>query len=289
MKKYFFILLLVLSISSFAQDTLNKTRLKFFVAGNAAVYGTGVILINELWYKDYNRTNFHWFNDNDEWLQMDKLGHTYTSYYLSKVLTKGFTWTGLNSKKSAIYGSALGFMYISTIEVFDGFSEGWGASPGDLLANFAGSSIFLGQELLWKEQRIIPKFSFHTTDFPNYRPELLGSTIGEQIIKDYNGQTYWLSLNIKSLAQINKFPAWLNIAFGYGATGMTGGSENPENTVPNSDRIRQYYFSLDVDLNRVKTKSKVLKTVFSFINMVKVPFPTLQYSKSGFEFHPLYF
>jgi len=278
-----------ISFNIYSQDTINKKRLTIFISSNIIAYSGGMIMLNQLWYKDYPHTDFHWFNDNDEWLQMDKFGHAYTSYYLSKVLSKGFSWSGVNNRKSAILGASLGFFYISSLEIYDGFSENWGASYGDLIANFSGSSIYLAQELIWQEQKIIPKFSFHTTDFPSYRPELLGSTLSEQILKDYNGQTYWLSVNVKSIAHIDKFPTWLNFAFGYGATGMTGGITNPENTIDNSERMRQYYFSLDVDLNRIKTKSRVLKTVFSFVNMVKIPFPTLEFSKDGVKAYPIYF
>jgi hypothetical protein len=70
---------------------------------------------------------------------------------------------------------------------------------------------------------------------------------------------------------------------------MTGGKNNTENTIPNSDRLRQYYFSLDIDLNRIKTKSKTLKTIFSFVNLVKIPFPSIEYSKNGLKFYPIYF
>jgi len=288
-KTLIIIVLFSISFNIYSQDTINKKRLSIFISANAITYTSGMIMLNNLWYKDYPHTDFHWFNDNDEWLQMDKLGHSYTSYYISKVLSKGFLWSGIKDRKSAILGASLGFIYISSIEVFDGFSENWGASYGDLIANFSGSGFYLAQELIWQEQKIIPKFSFHTTSFPDYRPELLGNTLSEQILKDYNGQTYWLSFNIKSLAKIEKFPAWLNFAFGYGATGMTGGKINPENTIDNSERMRQYYFSLDVDLNRIKTKSKLLKTVFSFVNMVKIPFPSLEFSNNGVKAYPIYF
>jgi hypothetical protein len=45
-------------------------------------------------------------------------------------------------------------------------------------------------------KRITPKFSFHTTQYAQYRPNVLGSSLAEQILKDYNGQTYWLSVNL---------------------------------------------------------------------------------------------
>ena len=44
--------------------------------------------------------------------------------------------------------------------------------------------------------------------------EQLGSTHLERALKDYNGQTYWLSLNIKSLFNLNDtyFPEWLSFS-----------------------------------------------------------------------------
>jgi hypothetical protein len=78
---------------------------------------------------------------------------------------------------------------------------------------------------MWKEQRITPKFSFHTTQYAQYRPNVLGSSLAEQMLKDYNGQTYWLSVNTPSIKAQN--PKWLNLAIGYGANGMlTGNGEN---------------------------------------------------------------
>jgi hypothetical protein len=60
----------------------------------------------------------------------------------------------------------------------------------DIIANASGTALFV----LWKEQRITPKFSFHTTQYAQYRPNVLGSSLAEQMLKDYNGQTYWLSV-----------------------------------------------------------------------------------------------
>jgi hypothetical protein len=52
---------------------------------------------------------------------------------------------------------------LTAVEVLDGFSSEWGASSGDIIAN--ASALLVSQELLWKEQRITPKFSFHTTQY----------------------------------------------------------------------------------------------------------------------------
>jgi hypothetical protein len=53
----------------------------------------------------------------------------------------------------------------------------------DIIANASGTALFVSQELLWKEQRITPKFSFHTTQYAQYRPNVLGSSLAEQMLR----------------------------------------------------------------------------------------------------------
>lgn len=72
----------------------------------------------------------------------------------------------------------------------DGHSTQWGFSWSDMLANGLGTGLYVFHDLHWKEQRIIPKFSYQTTSFTSQRPEVLGKTTLEQILKDYNGQTF---------------------------------------------------------------------------------------------------
>ena len=149
----------------------------------------------------------------------------------------------------------------------------------------------MSQELLWKEQRITPKFSFHQTRFASQQPETLGSSLNEQILKDYNGQTYWLSFNIQSFTKDNFVPKWLNLAIGYGSEGMFYGKK--EEAIANGviqNPYRQFYLSFDVDLTKISTKSHFLKTLFSVINTIKIPAPTLQYDDfNGVKAHFIYF
>lgn len=62
------------------------------------------------------------------------------------------------------------------------------------------------------------------------------------------------------------------------------------NAIPNDNRFRQYYLGLDVDLTKIKTKSKLLKTVFTAVNFIKIPVPTISYSsEEKFKFYAFYF
>jgi hypothetical protein len=276
-----------LSICEFPSAQLNKKRLAFILSSEAALYGGSLIALNELWYKDYPRTSFHFFNDSREWEQMDKIGHATTSYYIGRIGIGFMNWTGVSRKKAIWYGGMLGSLYQTTIEVMDGYSSEWGFSVADLGANTAGSLLCIGQQLAWDEQRIVLKYSFMQSEFAKYRPNILGSDLQENILKDYNGQTYWLSVNPYSfMSKESKFPKWLNIAVGYGATGMTGGDYNPMYINESGqylyfDRYRQFYLSLDVDLTRIKTRSKFLKTVFYAVGFIKIPAPALEFNKYG--------
>ena len=158
-----------------------------------------------------------------------------------------------------------------------------------MAANTIGTSLYVGQELLWHEQRVVLKYSFHRTRFAQERPDKLGNGIFEEFLKDYNGQTYWLSANIKSFVKSESIPSWLNLAFGYGAEGMLTGNAN-DALFPNQNRVRQYYLSLDVDLSRIKTNSRFLKTIFDVFNVFKVPFPAIELNSKGrVKLHYLYF
>ncbi|WP_236353600.1 DUF2279 domain-containing protein [Flavobacterium seoulense] len=273
-------------------DSLNLKRTKAVFISEAAVSTVALVGLNQLWYADYPRSKFHFINDNKDWLQMDKAGHIYSSYHLGRLGSEMLQWSGASSKQQLIYGAGLGFAFLTAVEVLDGFSSEWGASTGDVIANATGTALYVSQELLWKEQRITPKFSFHTTQFAKYRPEVLGSSFSEQILKDYNGQTYWLSANLKSFFKDSKIPKILNIAIGYGADGMI--DSRGENTTflahENWQRSRQFYLSLDLDLTKIETKSHFLKTFFSVFSVLKIPAPTLEYTANeGFRTHLLYF
>ncbi|HJS01726.1 MAG TPA: DUF2279 domain-containing protein [Flavobacterium sp.] len=271
---------------------MNTKRKNAVFISEAAVSTVALVGLNQLWYADYPRSKFHFINDNKDWLQMDKAGHVYSSYHLGRLSSEMLEWSGLSPKKQLIYGSGFGFAFLTAVEVLDGFSSQWGASTGDVIANATGTALYVSQELIWKEQRITPKFSFHTTRFAKYRPELLGKTFNEQILKDYNGQTYWLSANLKSFFKSSKIPKILNLAIGYGGDGMLGekGENSLEIDAQNRLKSRQFYLSLDLDLTKIETKSHFLKTFFSVFSVLKIPAPTLEYSANeGFRTHLLYF
>jgi len=270
-------------------DSINTKRLTTVVAAETVGYVGAMTGMYALWYKDVSSSSFHTFNDNAEWLQMDKVGHGVTSYYVGMAGYHALKWSGVNKNKSIWFGGTLGLFFLTSVELYDGFSSDWGFSWGDVGANTLGAGLFIGQQLIWDEQRFLLKYAYHKSDYADINPKLLGENSLQNAIKDYNGQTYWLSANISSFLGNNAaFPKWLNIAFGYGADGMIGAFDNPSYYL--AKRERQYYLSLDIDLTRIKTKSKFANTLLGAFGFIKFPLPTIEFNEaSGVKFYGLYF
>ncbi|MFZ9660815.1 MAG: DUF2279 domain-containing protein [Chitinophagaceae bacterium] len=267
------------------------------ISGHAAVGSTAFLALNKAWYSNYSKTSFHFFNDMGEWMQMDKAGHVWTSYQLARTSTSIWKWSGMNTTKSILAGSISAFAFQSIIEMQDAYSVKWGYSLTDMMANILGISTFALQELQWNEQRIQVKFQYSPYKYPDEflerKKQLFGSNLTEQILKDYNSQIYWMSINVHAFFPNSHIPKWFNLAIGYNARIMLGGRENiwtniKGQTIDASDqkRFRRYFLSMDIDLTKIQTKNKFLHNVLCTFNCVKLPFPAFELNSLGkIQFH----
>ncbi|MFN4146503.1 MAG: DUF2279 domain-containing protein [Runella sp.] len=267
----------------------NYRALRWILAGESVGYAGVIYGLSKAWYQ----TPFSRFNvvdDAHEWKQIDKVGHFFTAYQISRSTAAIYQKTGITRRQAALYGALSGFLFLTPIEILDGFQyPTYGFSPSDMAANLLGPSLYLTQFALWDEERIQPKFSFSPTPLARVRPELLGRNWSEQWLKDYNGQTYWLSVNLASFMPHSSLPKWLNVSVGYGIHDMVAAEVEKSQSL-GYDPYRQYYLSLDIDFKKIKTQRKALKTLFFMLNTLKVPAPTLEWNRShGLRGHWLYF
>ncbi|RYY40827.1 MAG: DUF2279 domain-containing protein [Chitinophagaceae bacterium] len=264
----------------------NKKKLLVDGMG-VGIYGGMLAGLSQAWYNDYPRSSFHSFNDVGEWQQMDKVGHAWAVYSMSHIGYGLWRWSGYSNKQATLLASGSGLAFMLGIEYLDGRSAEWGWSWGDAGADLFGAALFAGQQLTWNEQKIRLKFSSHVYQYPvelqGRARTLFGSTLPNKLLKDYNAQTYWLSF---PLPQAWHLPRWLRLSVGYGADGMYGGFDNTsvdKNGLVTFDRrdikrYRQWYLAPDIDLTQIKTRSKLLRSVFYSINILKFPAPALELS-----------
>lgn len=280
----------------------NSNRIKLVTAAHIAVYGGSITGLSIMWYSKQPRSSFHFFNDDEEWLQVDKAGHYYSAYSMGRASHAMWKWAGVSRKKSIWLGGLSGLAFQSIIEVLDGFSTEYGFSPGDYIANVAGTATFISQELAWDEQKIKVKFSsfpkvYASPDLKKRAHQIYGGSFPERTFKDYNQQTYWLSADIHSIFRADGWPEWLSLAVGYGADGMFGARSNigrdksgniffDRSDIP---RVRQWYLSPDINFSKIKTNKKGVKVLLFLLDALKFPAPTLEFSNGKFKGHFIYF
>jgi hypothetical protein len=264
-------------------------RLPLVVGMYAVSYGALYTGLAASWYTG-ERVPLHWFNDLPEWQQLDKAGHIWGSFQESRGAVDMLRWAGLSEKKAIWYGSFVGFALQSPVEYFDGRDPAYGASATDLAANLLGSLTVLGQQLAWHDIRVMPKVSFRLTGYAAQRPNVLGRTVAERLLKDYNGQTYWLSTDMGAfLKKDSRWPRWLQPALGYSGQQMVY-NDDGTNAATGLRPYRQYFLSLDVDLRRIPTQHVWLRLVFYAVSILHLPAPALEWNaRNGWQAYSLYY
>jgi len=263
---------------------------------SALTAGTITLVATPFFYnlKGSKPIDFHLFNDNKGFLQVDKFRHSYSAYCASNIWYNCLESSGFSKKTSLLLGGTIGTLLLLPKEIYDGFHRDGGFSCGDILANAAGSGFFISQELLFDDQILKYKSSFTRSNFADQANGFLGNNTIESYFLDYNGHTYWLSININKIIPKSKLPDWINFAAGYSANGMFGIFENIDSyegvDIPETQRYRQFLVSLDIDWSNIKVKSKFLRTVFHGMNFIRIPFPTFEINTKGeFKGYWLYF
>lgn len=62
------------SDSTVFSSNVKRQRLQALITGGSIAYGASLTGLNFLWYADQPSSSFHFFNDNAEWQQIDKVG-----------------------------------------------------------------------------------------------------------------------------------------------------------------------------------------------------------------------
>ncbi len=260
-------------------DSLSKGRVIGTSVGIGTFWSGSMIGLSQVWYSQVDKAPWHSFDDSKNWLQMDKAGHFYISHKISQFCRDKYVWSGVDNTTATWIGAGISIGYQSTFEFFDAYSAEWGFSWSDVAANTLGTISYTAQSLIWKEERIIPKLSYSPTEFAAIRPAVLGSTFTESLLKDYNGQTYWLSFSPGTFFKDSKIPKWACFSIGYSAHAKLKGDQESYTdplTGINYQSQREFLLSLDIDFSRLPIKRPWLRAIVKQLNYVKIPFPALR-------------
>jgi len=231
------------------------------------------------WWKD-NRAPFHFQEDLEYGMWVDKLGHFYGTAAGAFIFRKSFEWTNMSAEQSLWFGSAGAFLFQTFVEVQDGFSA-WGFDRVDFAMNLGGALYPVGQ-YYWPPLRDFNmKFSYHPSDLIN-QPGGVGFQGQKHIVfDDYEGQTIWMSVYVNNLLPKSVepvWPDWLALAVGYGVRDVA--TPNPYSIV---------MLSLDYDLTKIIPQdSGFLRVLSETLNFIHLPAPAVRISPNA-VWYGLYF
>lgn len=209
------------------------------------------------------RAPFRFENDWVYALNVDKLGHMYAGYLLSRSFGYTLRWSGFSDHASTFYGSVLGLSYQLYVEVEDGFHKDYGFSPGDAFANMIGATIPLAQATFPVLQNFSLKYSYWPSS--EYVDDLKAGQ-SRAFLDDYQGTSVWLAMDPHFMmggTLRDAVPGWLGIAVGVSARDLTGSGGGR----------RRLSLALDYNFSKITTDSDVLHSLFTIIDFFHLPSP----------------
>jgi len=225
---------------------------------------------SKAWWQE-TRTKFHFQNDWEYALWIDKLGHWWGATAIQHLFSSSLQWSNFSDKTSMWIGSILALTYQLYVETYDGYASNWGFSPGDALFDFGGAFYPLLQYYFPPLKNINLKLSY----YPSKR--LLKKHPDDELYKnkfvidDYEGQSFYLSFKINNMLpdKLEKFwPDFLCLAFGYQMRNWNGYASADKN----------YFIALDYDFEQIPLYGQFWQFLKNTFNLIHFPAPGIKFS-----------
>lgn len=259
------------------------------IAGVASLtliaYGAAFWLVFDKGWWDEQGNHFHFENDFDYALNLDKFGHFGAGVILAEGFYEGYRWAGASEFQSYLFAGLSAMATHIAIDVKDGFAPKWGFSIFDVLSGTLGGFLPMAERYVPVFKYVDLKWSYWINTTVYYDKEKHTSG-GGVFTDDYVNQTYWASFKPYRLlpaAAQKYYPSWLAIAVGL--------SIDEKMFTTKKHPHREVYLALDYDLEAFRPQSRLARQVVKFLNYFKLPAPTIQvYPKfNWFLLYPIKF
>jgi hypothetical protein len=209
-----------------------------------------------------------WFGEDSPNGGADKLGHGFSFYLSTRLLSKGFQWAGHDSRKAAQLAGLTSAALSIGVEIMDGFTNQYGFSPEDVAMNLLGIGAGVFLESHPKLDRL---FDIRVQYWPSDDARRLNDY---DPVADYSGQTYLLVTKASGIPMLNKnkYLRYLEFDFGYGTRGY-----QPTDGTGTQPKERNIYYGISVNLSQLlndtilKSNTTTRKITNSVLEYVQVP------------------
>ncbi len=245
-------------------------------------YGAAYGLVFAKGWWDESDGDFHFSNDFDYAMNLDKGGHAYSGQLMGEFFYDGYVWSGFSHHAARGLAGLSAFLTHVAIDVKDGYAPEWGFSVVDVLSGTAGG-FWPWMQDLWSPLAALEFKASYWLNSNTYWER--GGSSSNVFTDDYVNWTFWASWRVeralpKGAARF--WPDWLCLAFGF--------SIDDSAVLSRADGEREFYVALDWDLQEIfKPESHLLKRVVRYANLWKLPAPAVRlYPSHRREFLLLY-
>ncbi len=225
------------------------------------------------WWKGAEKP-FSFIQHNEEnWLTgphqgVDKPGHFFGSYALTKSLRNVMLWGGMDRSTAFWWAAGFGLWNGLQIEIGDGFSP-YGFDYQDLVFDVSGVAYALLQSEIPALENFNFKFSYWSKT---------GIQSPANFTQDYDAMCIWLTVNVHNLlptAMQSYWPEFLQLAVGYG--------------VADDQTRRKFAIGLDFNLEAFNLHNEDLLLPQRIVNLLHLPAPAIRIVEDKHPNYELFF
>ncbi len=228
----------------------------------------------QAWWSGERAPHFFFHADWDQQFRdQDKFGHMLGGYHLARFGYAGLRSACVSEKKAIFWSAVYAAAFQLQIEIFDGQFKKYGFSYADMIANTAGQTLAVMQELHPSLRAIKPTVSYHKTRaLANTESGLIPGELRPSL--DYSGQTYWFSADMNRLlpdAAKQYWPSFIRLSAGHSVTDWI----NPETGAAQRAK-RKIILSLDFDPEKLPGNAPWWRSVKHTLSYYHFPAPALE-------------
>lgn len=280
-------------------DGLRIGRLAIVGAGGGAAHFFGYRYAEKTWWQGRKTGGIHFINDwsGETFLNLDKAGHFMSAMFLAEISGHVYQWAGFSPRTSILLGSLTSFGELFLVEWRDGRFDQWGFSIPDLAADAAGAAVPLIHTYFPATQAVRFKWSYFPSSQLRSRTsrQEAGLPFVDSFVEDYEGMTFWMTLDVKRMFGLRHLTAWpngLGLAIGWGATGMHGAnakSTGPNRGYPGLPEARhEIFLSVDYHAPDLPGQGPVWTRIKHVLQYLHLPAPAVRIHPER-TFYLLYF
>jgi hypothetical protein len=220
---------------------------------------------------DFRFNSEGWFGSDTGSGGSDKLGHAFTSYAFTNLLTEAMLARGGSSVYAPLTAGLISTGLMTYVELFDGFSEDHGFSYEDMIIDLLGIGLaYARHRVPGLREGLDFRLEYWPSGHKGFRP-----------LSDYSGLRYLLAFKLSGVEPLRTTPLrYVELHAGYYTRGFLR-----EERLAGEDKERTLFVGIGVNLNELFFGRKAKENPTVFDRARRLVFEHIQVPYTSYRFY----